>query len=235
MSQLAEDSTEEEIVPGASGCLIALVVIAMFACYGLGILTGGYGQRYLDQRKARNGDHQAFPDPDQPNGQPAAAAPLEPTLPNPPTREQAGAQITVDLATARMSRTGGDGEVKLPGLLLFRLRIKNLTNRPLDLTAWMHADVHKWPAQLSGSQNQYFDAVLDADERVGAYLMTLPGYKTSENIAPGAEAITWIAFSITKRPLDSLNLTLSANNFGGEGVIHFDIPAGAVAEGNAFD
>lgn len=235
MSQPAEDPTEEEIVPGASGCLIALVVIAMFACYGLGIFTGSFGQRYLDQRKAGKGGNEAFPDPDQPNNQPASDAPLESTLANPLTRDHAGALFTLDIATARLSRSGGAGEVKLPGLLLFRLRIKNLTNRPLDLTAWMHADVRTWPAQLSDSQNLNYDAVLDSDERVGAYLMTLPDYDPWLSVPPGGEKTTWLAFSITKRPVDALNLALSANNFGGQGLIHFEIPAGTVSEGNSFD
>lgn len=237
MSKNIDDSVQEEVVPGASGCLVALVVIAMFACYGLGIITGGYGQRYLDRRKAGNNAHVAFPDPDAEARENAAGEQMEPGLAQPVTVEHAGARLTVDLATARFSRSaGGSGEVKLPGLLLMRLRVKNLTDRAMKFVSWMHSDVDAWPAQLVDNQNQPpYDYVLDADFRVGSYLMSLPQYRPVMTLAPGEETTTWVAFSISRRPVNALRLSLSAVNYGGDGLVLLDLPAGVVSEGNAFD
>ena len=125
--------------------------------------------------------------------------------------------------------------MKLPGLLLMRLRVKNFTERPLELSSWMHSDVRTWLAQLVDNQNQAFDSIADADERVGTYLMSLPGYRPAMTLAPGEETTTWVAFSIAKRPVAALRLSLSAVNYGGDGLVLFDIPAGAVSEGNPID
>jgi phage baseplate assembly protein gpV len=235
MSQIVEETPEEELVPGASGCLVALVVIAMFACYGLGIFTGSYGQRYLDGRKTKNEEHVAFPDAPPEGQENAPAQPAEKPLAQPVSVDHDGARITLDLATARFTRGGGSGEVKLPGLLLVRLRVKNLTVRPLEFLSWMHADVRTWLAQLVDNQNQTLDSIHDADNRVGIYLMSLPQYRPALTLAPGEETTTWVAFSISKRPVGALRLSLSAVNYGGDGLINLDIPAGAVTEGNPID
>jgi hypothetical protein len=232
---MIDETSEEELVPGASGCLVALVVFAMFACYGLGIFTGSYGQRYLDRRKIKDNEQIAFPNPED-AGQPAAAnAKTEAPLAEPVTVEHSGARITLDLATARFTQGGGSEEVKLPGLLLMRLRVKNIAQRPFELLSWMHADVRTWLAQLVDNQNTSFDPIHDADHRVGIYLMSLPQYRPALTLAPGEETTTWVAFSISKRPVNALRLSLSAVNYGGEGLVHFDIPAGAVTDGNPID
>lgn len=236
MSTEQSSQDEEEIVPGASGCLIALVVIAMFVCYGLGIITGGYGQRYLDRRKASHEEHVAFPDPQAEGEANAGIQKLEPTLAQLITAEHAGARLTLDMATARFSRgAGGSGEVKVPGLLLMRLRVKNLSERAMKLSSWMHSDVNSWLAQLVDNQNQAYDSIADADPRVGTYLMSLPDYRPAMTLAPGEETTTWVAFSIAKRPVNALRLSLSAVNYGGDGLVLFDLPAGSVTEGNPID
>jgi hypothetical protein len=233
MSQV-DENIEEELVPGASGCLLALVVIAMFACYGLGIITGGFGQRYLDSRKAKSERQGVFPDPEeQPQADPFSD--LEAPLAEPLVVEHAGARLTLDLATARFTQEGVSGEVKLPGLLLMRLRFKNVSNRPMELTSWMHSDVRTWPAQLEDNQGLSFVAIHDSNVSVGTYLMSLPQYRPVQSLASGEETTTWVAFTISVRPVNALRLSLSAVNYGGEGMVHIDIPAGVVSEGNPID
>lgn len=229
-----DSSAEEEVVPGASGCLVALVVIAIFGSYGLGIITGGYGQRYLDARKAAHEKPASvFPDPNpQPGDAPPAMTP-EPPLEHPIVVEHAGLRVTLEMATARLAVSGAR-EVSLPGLLLMRLRVRNLSaDRPVDVTSWMHSDLNAWLGQLTDDQNRAYESIHDADSRVGVYLASLPGYRPRFSLAPGEETTTWVAFNTNARPTGELRLSLSAVNYGQEGLLRFVLPPGSIAEGHS--
>lgn len=236
MNSAEDENHDEEHLPGASGCLIALVVIAMFVCYGLGIFTGAYGQRYLDKRKA---DEQAEANPmeaaPENEGETAVQKPLEAALAEPITQKNGAARITLDLATVRFTKVGVETEVSLPGLLLFRLNVRNITDKPVEFSSWMHTGKDTWLAGLTDDKNHQWEPVHDADPRVGLYLISMPQYQTNLTLPAGEETTTWVAFIAPKQPLSALTLSLPAANFGGEGFVLFEIPAGAVTRGADID
>lgn len=235
-AQTEIEHLDDEPAPGASGCLVALVVIAMFACYGLGIFTGSYGQRYLDSRKAREQGEAEPPKPDAaPDENEPQQKPLEAPLAEPITQEHSGAQVVLDLATVRFTKVGAETEVQLPGLLLFRLKVKNTADKPLEFSSWMHAGANSWLAGLVDDKNYPWEPVHDADPKVGLYLISLPLYRPNVTLGPGEETTTWVAFIAPKHPLSALKLSLPAANFGGEGFVRFDIPAGVVSQGTTIE
>jgi hypothetical protein len=227
---------DDSHVAGASGCLIALVVIAMFVCYGLGIFTGAYGQRYLDARKAKErGESPPNAEADPAQNDAAAQKPLEVPLAEPLIQEHDGARVMLDLATVRFTKVGGEAEVSLPGLVLLRLKVKNLTDKPREFSSWMHAGKDTWLAGLTDDKNHAWEPVHDADPRVGLFLISLPLYRPTLTLAAGEETTSWVAFIAPKQPVSALTLSLPAANFGGEGFVRFDIPEGAVTKGADID
>lgn len=236
MSDSGYEIHEEETIPGASGCLLALVVIAMFLCYGLGIFTGSFGQRYLDKRNAEEQpetDPANRADPDQENA--AALPPLEAPLAQPILVDHEAARIALDLATVRFTKVGAESQVTLPGLVLLRLKVKNVGDQRMEFSSWMHAGVQSWLAGLVDDKNYPWEPIHDADPRVGLYLVSLPQYQPNQSLAPGEEATTWVAFIAPKHPTSALILSLPAANFGGQGFVRMEIPAGAVTQGAAIE
>ena len=204
----------------------------MFVCYGLGIFAGSYGQRYLDKRKAQEQTetdpaNQFDPEQDETVVQP----PLEDPLAEPIIVDHNAARIVLDLAAVRFTKVAAKTQVDLPGLLLFRLKVKNVGDQRMEFSSWMHAGVQSWLAGLVDDKNYPWEPIHDADPKVGLYLVSLPLYEPTQSLSPGEEATTWVAFIAPKRPLSKLTLTLPAANFGGDGFVRLEIPAGAVTQG----
>lgn len=164
----------------------------------------------------------------------APARPAAPTPPAPPVEQWTSAanavkqgdvqvRITaVSIGTVALKDMFGDSKESQDELLTITLQVSNLSSgKKLDFGTWRGGDF-----SFGGDSASLTDDNDNTYKRINFGVSSTPvGGVSRESVYPGKSISDVLVFEVPVDAAKWLHLTLPADNFGGEGMLRFEIPA----------